>query len=325
MNSQIQNLKQFIIDKSAELGFIKIGFAKADIFEREANLFQQWLDLNFNADMNWLKTSAEKRKNIFNVLPEAKSVISLAYNYFTPFNHSESKPKISRYAWGNDYHKVLKPKLKQLSQHIIDYSNQLNFDYELKLKYFTDDGPVMDKLWARKAGIGWIGKHTNIINPDIGSWFFLSEIITNIDFVEYSLPINDLCGSCNLCVTACPTGAIVDDYLLDANKCISYHTIENRGDIPDDIDLNGWLFGCDICQDVCPFNSTIHNVICKDESFYPNDYFISLLNLNNINNLNKEIDLNTINQEQFDKIFLNSPIKRTKYTGFKRNLAKIQK
>ena len=201
----------------------------------------------------------------------------------------------------------------------------------------------MDKVWAQKAGIGWMGKHSNIINPDYGSWFFLSEIITNIDFGNYDTPIEDMCGSCTICISACPTGAIESEYVVNANKCISYQTIENRGEIPLEINLDGWIFGCDVCQDVCPFNSPKYNHVTEEKGFWPklitsppshltagavllkgdggNSYKNIELHLNEID---KETLL-TLTEEQFAETFADSPIKRTKYTGWKRNLERFKK
>ncbi|MFI5145454.1 MAG: tRNA epoxyqueuosine(34) reductase QueG, partial [Ignavibacteria bacterium] len=175
--------------------------------------------------------------------------------------------------------------------------------------FYVDDGPVMDKAWAVRSGIGWQGKHTNVINPEYGSWIFLCEIITNLDCNVYDIPIEDMCGSCRICIDACPTGAIVDDYKLDSNLCISYQTIENKGNIPDYIDLHGWIFGCDICQDVCPFNK--NDKPTKDINFYPKK---------EIYNKTKS-ELDSFTEKEFSAIFEDSPVKRTKYSGWKRNLA----
>ena len=334
------NIKNTIIKKAKSLGFEKIGFAKYDVLNKESAYLQKWLTSGYDADMAWIKKGFDKRRDIRNIMPDAKSVISLAYNYYTPFEHDDSKPKISRYAWGKDYHKVLKKKLKELinceafqrNAEAIS-SGKYHYPDEIAssrsavpaMKYYVDDGPVMDKSWAVHAGLGWQGKHTNVINPDFGSWFFICNIITNIEFDSYDSPIEDQCGSCTLCISACPTGAIVDEYVVDSKKCISYHTIENRGEIPDDIDLNGWIFGCDVCQDVCPYNSPKHNRITKDESFYP-------LTLSAVPASGVEVEglasctstsLSAITEEQFKTIFANSPIKRTKFKGWKRNLKKV--
>lgn len=316
------NIKKLIEAKAFELGFIKIGFAKADILNTESSNLERWLNKGYDAEMKWIKKGFSKRKDIRLIMEDAKSVISLAYNYYTPFKHDEALPKISRYAWGKDYHKILKKKLKELTQYI-ENIHHLPFakgecpkDEGVCVMGYVDDGPVMDKAWAVRSGIGWMGKHTNVINPEYGSWIFLCEIITNLDFDTYDSPIEDLCGSCRICIDACPTGAIVDEYVLDANLCISYQTIENRGEIPEYIDLNGWVFGCDICQDVCPFNK--NDKPTTDKNFYPKEELRvpPLLNGGAGGFIN-------ITEEEFNTIFADSPIKRTKYKGWKRNLERV--
>ncbi len=360
MNITSQNIKSAIITKAKELGFIKAGFAKYEVLETESSRLRKWLDEGKQADMEWIERGFDKRKDIRLIMPDAKSVISLAFNYYTPFEHDETKPKVSRYAWGRDYHKVLKKKLKELCRCIEETSpNPLLGPQDdvhkegakdslpltkgewpkaegVRFKAYVDDGPVIDKAWAVRAGIGWMGKHTNIINPEYGSWIFLCEIITNIEFDSYDKPIEDLCGSCTLCISACPTGAITDEYVVDSNKCISYQTIENRGDIPAEIDLDGWVFGCDVCQDVCPFNSPKYNKVTNEPAFYP-------LALSDINvktplyppfiqrgeersggEFATKTELESITEEQFNIIFADSPIKRTKFKGWKRNLNRIK-
>lgn len=304
----MSDLEKKIKRKCLEAGFVKVGFARIEELKNEKIYLTEWLDENRNADMKWINASAKKRINPKLVLENAKSIISLAYMYDTPFAHLENQniPKISRYAWGNrDYHKIIKKKLKALCVEIGSISP------EIVTRYYVDDGPVMDKVWAARSGIGWMGKNTNIINPDIGSFFFLASVLINIE-LENDEPIEDLCKSCALCVNACPTHALYDEYKIDANLCISYHTIENRNEIPDEINLNGWIFGCDICQDVCPYNS--RKIFTDDLNFYPK----------------KEIFDKTydefleMNEEVFNKTFEATPIKRTKYKGWKRNLEKAK-
>jgi epoxyqueuosine reductase len=293
--------------------------------------------------MKWIEKSFDKRKDIRLIMPEAKTVISLAYNYYTDFKLYEDRPKISRYAWGKDYHKIIKKKLKELYEYIESLTPLNPLPHQVRdrplqkggtersarlrngqaggfvvvAKAYVDDGPVMDKSWAVRAGIGWLGKHTNVINPEYGSWIFLSEIITNLEFETYDEPIDDLCGSCRICIDACPTGAIVDNYILNSNLCISYHTIENHGEIPEHISLHGWIFGCDICQDVCPFNK--NDKPTKDENFYPNTPLVPPEG----GTWKTKAELEAITEEEFNTLFADSPIKRTKYKGWRRNLEKV--
>lgn len=304
-----QHIKNLIIIKSYELGFVKIGFSDVVPLPDESAKLKNWFDKGYDSDMKWIERSLEKRGDVAKVLKNAKTVISLAYNYFTPLKHDDTKPKISRYAWGKDYHIILKRKLKELCKFI---DEELPVETGTKSIYYADDGPVMEKAWAVGSGIGWLGKHTNVITPEFGSWVFLCEIITTLEINLYDKPIEDLCGSCKICIDACPTGAIVNEYLLDSNLCISYQTIENRKEIPGQINLQGWIFGCDICQDVCPFNR--NDVVTSDTSFYPKQEIY-----------NKSADeLDKITEDEFNTIFKDSPVKRTKYSGWKRNLERYK-
>jgi epoxyqueuosine reductase len=359
MNITSQNIKSAISTKAKALGFVKAGFAKYEILENESTRLKNWLDDGKQAGMEWIERGFEKRKDIRQIMPDAKSVISLAFNYYTPFEHDETNPKISRYAWGRDYHKILKRKLKEICRCIEETSPNPLLGKEgtkdsfpltkgewpkaegVRIKAYVDDGPVMDKAWAVRAGIGWMGKHTNVINPEYGSWFFLCEIITNIEFDSYDEPIEDLCGSCSLCISACPTGAITEEYSVDSNKCISYQTIENRGDIPGNINLDGWIFGCDVCQDVCPFNSPKYNHVTNEEGFYPTSTLLSPPSKGELGGFNTKSSpnpllakggtfatkavLEAITEEQFNVMFADSPIKRTKFKGWKRNLKRMKK
>lgn len=297
-------IKKICLDE----GFAKVGIAKAEPLSGEEPYFKKWLADGMNGTMAWMNNSVDKRLDPLKIKEDTKSIISLAYIYDTPVLHSEDPdiPKISRYAWGKrDYHKVIKKKLKAVCKHIEELSPGI------ETRPYVDDGPVMDKAWAVRSGIGWMGKHTNVINPEIGSFFFLSEILINAD-LDYDEPIEDLCRKCTLCINACPTGAIYDEYKLDANLCISYQTIENRGNIPDEIDLNGWVFGCDICQDVCPYNG--RKVFTEDDNFFPRPGVI-----------NKTYDEQlSLNEEEFNTIFEGTPVRRTKYTGWMRNLTKAK-
>ncbi len=303
MSNMSRLTNQIVIEKAKQLGFDLVGFAKADLLEDETEKLQQWLDKGFQASMNYMEKNLHKRKDVKEILPTAKSVISLALNYYTPENHSDKNDvgKVSRYAWGKDYHVVIWQKLDELETMLKE------IEPEFETLSYVDTGPVMDKAWAVRAGIGWMGKHTNVINPEIGSWFFIATLITNYEF-DYSEIIVDHCGTCTACIDACPTDAIVQEYVVDANKCISFQTIENKNEIP--IELKGkfdnWIFGCDICQDVCPWNQKF-SVISSVKEFYP---------------LNKEMTYNEVmklDNVSFKERFVESPIKRTKLKGLQQN------
>jgi epoxyqueuosine reductase len=254
--------------------------------------------------MNYIENNLHKRKDVKEILPTAKSIVSLALNYYTPEKYSNeiNKGKVSRYAWGKDYHLVIWQKLNELETELKE------LEPELETLSYVDTGPVMDKAWAVRAGIGWMGKHTNVINPNIGSWFFIANIITNFEF-EYSEIITDHCGTCTDCIEACPTNAIVQEYVVDANKCISFQTIENKDEIP--VELKGkfdnWIFGCDICQDVCPWNNKF-SVVTSVKDIYPHNREISF------------DEVLALDNHSFKERFAESPIKRTKLKGLQRNV-----
>jgi epoxyqueuosine reductase len=294
---------EIVVGKAKQIGFDLVGFAKADkLIEETANL-KKWLELKYHGDMEYMERNLEKRNDVSKVLPGVKGVISLAVNYYTneQYSNQKDKGKISRYAWGKDYHLIIWKKLGQLENELKE------IDPEFESKSYVDTGPVMDKAWAVKAGLGWLGKHTNVINKEMGSWFFIATVFTNYEF-EYSSIITDHCGSCTACIDACPTGAIVEEYLLDSTKCISYLTIENKKEIPDKFkdQFDNWIFGCDICQDVCPWNIKFAEATLNS-GFLPK---------------NKEINLSEItnmSEEEFRERFSESPVKRTKLKGLKRN------
>ncbi len=303
---------EIVIREAKSVGFDLVGFAKADELIEEGNKLEEWLRLGYQSGMRYMERNTDKRKDVKNNFPAAKSVISLALNYYTDENYSNNKNsgkarpplgKVSRYAWGTDYHLIIWEKLERLENSLKE------IDPDFESMSYVDTGPVMDKVWAKKAGLGWIGKHTNLINKEIGGWIFLANIITNYDF-NYSEEIPDFCGSCTACIDACPTDAIVQEYVVDANKCISNLTIENKGEIPGKFEgkFENWLFGCDICQDVCPWNIKFSEITGVSE-FYPKDG-------------NKEIKLSEIremNNKEFKSRFARSPILRTKLKGLKRN------
>jgi len=295
---------KIVIEKAKELGFDLIGFTRADKLEYESDKLQEWLNMGYHSSMDYMARNFDKRIDVKKILPEAHTVISLAVNYYTEYQHTEGDDlgKVSRYAWGKDYHLIMWEKLELLEEEL----NKI--DPEFKSMSYVDTGPVMDKAWAVRSGIGWLGKHTNVISKELGSWIFLGTIITNIEF-EFNEPLKDFCGTCTACIDSCPTNAIVDNYLVDANKCISFLTIENKEAIPDKFkgQFNSWVFGCDICQDVCPWNKKL-SAPTNEMSFYPQG--------------NKEIKLPEVldmTLEQFKTRFETSPIKRTKLNGLKRN------
>lgn len=292
-----------VVNVAKELGFELVGFAKAEPLTEETLKLEQWLNRGYQAGMGYMERNVEKRKDISEILPAAKSVISLGINYQSNEKHQplDGYGKISRYAWGKDYHLVIWEKLKNFEKRLSE------IDSTFESKSYVDTGPVMDKAWAVKAGIGWLGKHTNVINREYGSWFFIANIICNKEF-DYNEPVEDLCGTCTACIEACPTDAITQEYVVDSNKCISYLTIENKGDIPDEFSdkFDNWLFGCDICQDVCPWNVKFSQ-LTKEGEFYSKE---------------KSVNLNEVMQmsnSQFKNKFGNSPISRARLKGLKRN------
>lgn len=293
-------IKSILLDH----GFDKVGITAAEALPGADHL-ERWLENGFHGTMDWMERWQEKRRDVLQLAPWAKSVVSVAQNYYTPQKHSAEKQtaKISRYAWGQDYHKIIKKKLKQA---LVEMKEA---DPQLEGRLCVDTAPIMDKLWAQKAGIGWQGKHTNIITREMGSWVFLGELILNMAF-EYDLPATDHCGSCTACIEACPTDAIVEPYVLDGSRCISYLTIEYRGkELPDEFKgkMDNWAFGCDICQDVCPWNRFA--VETAEQRYQPED-----------GNVTPAIsELENLSAADFKKRFKKSPVSRTGWDGLKRN------
>lgn len=292
-------------------GFDKAGIARPEVDAAAQKHFSDWLAKDFQADMAWMESNAEKRLDPKKVMPEVRAVVSLALIYNTPLKHSNqrSKGKISRYAWGKDYHIVIEEKIEKLVTRLKAEFPGSNW------KGWVDTGPTLDKYWAAQSGIGWQGKHTNILAKGAGSYFFLATLFTDLE-LEPDSPARDMCGKCTRCIDACPTGAIVQPYLLDARKCLSYWTIEYRGEkIPEEIaaKMEGWLFGCDICQEVCPYNQK--PLFTSDENFAP--YF-------------GETELNleaaaAMEQPEFSRRFTKSAVKRAKRSGIVRNAKTIMK
>ena len=288
-----------------DLGFTHVGIARAEDLAPEGELLREWLDRGYHAGMKWMTRDPERRSDPREVLPGARSVVAVAMNYYSPEQHAAGpdQGKISRYAWGDDYHDILEKRLFQLEEQM----HALLPDAQTRR--YADTGPVMDKAWAVRAGIGWLGKHSNVITRDRGSWVFLGEILTTAQ-LEYDRPIADFCGTCTACIEACPTDAIVEPYVVDANRCISYLTIEHRGEhIPGASrwDFHNWVFGCDICQDVCPWNSFA--VQTAENGFAPRE-----------GNLRPDLhELAEIEDSAFRERFRKSPVKRCKPSGMRRN------
>ena len=291
--------------KAQELGFQKVGIARAGPTPKEKNNLETWLDLGRHATMGWMEKRKDERGNIHTYFPEAKSIISVGMNYHVGKGQDDinSDFKLSTYAWGDDYHDVLKKRIFQLLKWIKESQT------EIKGIVCVDTSPVMDKVWAQRAGLGWIGKHTNLISRDQGSWLFLGELILDME-LEYDAPfVEDLCGSCTACIDACPTQAL-EEYRIDAGKCISYLTIEHRGELPEaEKDLHGWIYGCDICQEVCPWNQKFARESDRSE-FQPRQEILDRT---------KE-DWKKLTEKKFREIFKGSAVKRTKFAGLKRNI-----
>lgn len=294
-----------IKQKAREIGFHRVGIAAADTnIELEKQRLQAWLDKGYQAEMAWMANP--KRQDVREVMPEVESVICVALNYYTPHQRPQGKEyaKISRYGWGRDYHKVMGKKLKALSNWLQDRGSGI------LARYYVDTGPVQDKVWAEKAGIGWIAKNGNLIATDYGSWLFLGEVLTNLE-LNSDRPHTQHCGTCTRCIEACPTDAITQPFVVDANRCIAYHTIENRAsDLPESIkyNLEGWVAGCDICQDVCPWNQRFaKETDVKDFQPYPQNVAPTLA------------ELAEISDEDWDRRFPASALRRIKPEMLRRN------
>jgi epoxyqueuosine reductase len=300
-NSNIYKAK--ISAEAKRLGFAQTGFSKAAFLEEEAPRLEQWLAGNMHGQMQYMENWFDKRLDPRLLVPGAKTVVSLLLNYYPEKMQSVSAAKISKYAYGKDYHNVIKEKLKELIQFINDEIGEVNG------RAFVDSAPVLDRAWAKKSGLGWIGKNANLINPKAGSFLFIAEMIIDLE-LEPDAPINDYCGTCNRCVDACPTEAITFPQIVDGSKCISYFTIELKDQIPEEYSnkMNDWIFGCDICQDVCPWNRFSKPTTEKD--FIPNQYILNMT----------EKDWLEITEDVFDNIYKTSSLKRTGFNGMKRNV-----
>ncbi|WP_461790769.1 tRNA epoxyqueuosine(34) reductase QueG [Pedobacter sp.] len=304
LSKQVQ-YSQMIKQEALRLGFMSCGIAKADFLEKEAPRLEHWLKNNHHGEMGYMENHFDKRLDPRLLVDDAKSVVSLTLNYYTGQQQLDPQaPKISKYAYGSDYHSVIKEKLQELMAYIRENIG------EVSGRCFVDSAPVMDKAWAEKAGLGWRGKNSNLISKQAGSFFFLAELIIDLD-LAYDNPFpTDHCGSCTRCIDACPTDAIVAPYVVDGSKCISYLTIELKNEIPAEFKgkMDNWMFGCDVCQDVCPWNrfSTPH----QEQQFEPKENLLGL----------STSEWTDLTEEVFRKVFKNSAVKRTKFSGLKRNI-----
>lgn len=304
--TRARELSRLIKHKALAEGFEKVGIVPAETLNAARDRLLEWLARGYHGAMTWMARDPEMRTDPFKLFPDARSVIVVAKNYYTPSQHTDDPAtgKVSRYAWGDDYHEVVGSRLRSL----LSWIKAEIPDAEGKV--CVDIQPMMDKAWAVRAGLGWIGKHTNLITPEYGSWVFIGELLLNVDLEYDSQRIEDHCGSCTLCIDACPTQAITEPYVVDSNKCISYATIELRdAEIPSQVgeNLEGWLYGCDICQDVCPWNRFEQST--NEAGFEPRR--------GNINVTLAEIV--SLTPEEYAERFRHSAMKRAKLSGLQRN------
>ncbi len=304
MNETIKHKYTQMIKKEAQrLGFLSCGISEATFLEEEAPRLEKWLKNNMHGKMQYMENHFDKRLDPRLLVDGAKSVISLTLNYFPSELQNEGSYKISKYAYGSDYHSVIKEKLRHLFEFINEEIGEING------RVFVDSAPVLDKAWAAKSGLGWVGKNNNLISKKNGSFFFIAELICDIE-LEYDHPATDHCGTCTACIDACPTQAIESPNVVNGSKCISYFTIELKDNIPEEMKgkFDDWMFGCDVCQDVCPWNrfSAPHS----EPLLKPRENLLTMT----------KKDWEEITKETFDKVFKNSAVKRTKYDGLLRNI-----
>ena len=289
--------------EAQRLGFMSCGISKAEFLEEEAPRLENWLNKNMNGSMQYMENNFDKRLDPTKLVEGSKSVVSLLLNYYPEKTQNSDTYKISKYAYGTDYHFIIKDKLKSLLHFIQDEIG------EVEGRAFVDSAPVLDKAWAAKSGLGWVGKHTLLLTPQVGSFYFIAELVIDLE-LEYDSITTDHCGTCTKCIEACPTQAITEPYVVDGSKCISYFTIELKENIPIDFKrkFEDWMFGCDICQDVCPWNkfSKAHN----EPLFNPHPELLSMT----------KKDWDEITEDTFKKVFQKSAVKRTKFSGLKRNI-----
>ncbi len=303
INSRVSNTT-LIKQEAKRLGFLSCGISKAEFLEEEAPRLEGWLNKNMHGEMRYMENHFDKRLDPTKLVEGSKSVISLLLNYFpSEIQKDPDAPKISKYAYGTDYHFVIKDKLRHLMNFIQEEIGEVHG------RAFVDSAPVLDKAWAAKSGLGWIGKHSNLLTQQVGSFYFIAELIVDLD-LEYDTTVTDHCGTCTACIDACPTQAITEPYVVDGSKCISYFTIELKENIPTEFkgQFDDWMFGCDVCQDVCPWNkfSKPHN----EPLFNPHPELLSMT----------KKDWQEITEDVFKKVFKKSAVKRTKFSGLKRNI-----
>ena len=294
---------ELIKNEAKRLGFISCGISRAEFLEDEAPRLEKWLKMKMNGEMKYMENYFEKRLDPTKLVDDAKSIISLTYNYYPEDLQNKEAPKVSKYAYGMDYHYVIKEKLNFFLTFIKDKIGDVHG------RAFVDSAPILEKAWAAKSGIGWVGKNSNLITKKVGSFYFLAELIVDLD-LDYDTIESDHCGQCTACIDSCPTQAITQPYVVDGSKCISYFTIELKENIPKEFKgkFDDWVFGCDICQDVCPWNkfSKSH----KEPLFQTSSELMKM----------SRDEWNEITEETFNKIFKNSAVKRTGYKGLTRNL-----
>lgn len=295
---------QLIKSESRRLGFDYCGISKADFLEEEAPRLENWLNKNMHGQMSYMQNHFDKRLDPRLLVPGARSVISLLLNYFPlEIQQDKTAPKISKYAYGEDYHLVIKEKLTELLEFIKENIGEVDG------RAFVDSAPVLDKAWAKKGGLGWIGKNSNLINKESGSFYFIAELIIDLE-LEVDGPVKDYCGTCTRCIDACPTDAIIAPYVVDGSKCISYFTIELKENIPLEVKgkFDNWAFGCDICQDICPWNR--FSKPGTEKHFQANGELLGMT----------KNDWQELTEVTFKRVFKNSAVKRTKFNGLKRNI-----
>ncbi|EPR72804.1 Epoxyqueuosine (oQ) reductase QueG [Winogradskyella psychrotolerans RS-3] len=294
---------EMIKAEAKRLGFLSCGISKAEFLETEAPRLEAWLKKNMNGEMHYMENHFDKRLDPTLLVEGSKSVISLLLNYYPSETQTDDSYKLSKYAYGNDYHHVIKHKLKSLLYFIQDEIGEVGG------RAFVDSAPVLDKAWAAKSGLGWIGKHSNLLTQQVGSFYFIAELIIDLE-LEYDHATTDHCGTCTACIDACPTEAITEPYVVDGSKCISYFTIELKENLPSEFKgkFDDWMFGCDVCQDVCPWNkfSKPHN----EPLFNPHPELLDMT----------KKDWEEITEDTFKKVFQKSAVKRTKFSGLERNI-----